>query len=64
MTIPIKTLHKYHFYSCYDLGVMKEFFNTKSNISAYIVRGQKSRDTTANYLVDWIHYKKSITYLI
>lgn len=38
MTILIKTLHKYNFYSYYDLGVMKEFFNAKSNISTNIVK--------------------------
>jgi len=40
MTIPIKTLHKYNFYSYYELGVMKGFFNAKSNISTNIVEGQ------------------------
>jgi len=38
MTIPIKTLHEYNFYSYYDLGVMKEFFNAKSNISTNTVK--------------------------
>jgi len=40
MKMPIKTLHKYNFYSYYDLGVMKEFFNAKSNISTNTVKGE------------------------
>jgi hypothetical protein len=40
MTTPIKTLHKYNFYSYYDLGVMKEFFNAKRNISTNTVKGE------------------------
>ena len=40
MTIPSKTLHKYNFYSYYDLRVMKEFFNAKSNVSTNTVKGE------------------------
>jgi len=38
MAFPIKTLHKYNFYSYYDLGQMREFFNAKSNISTNIAK--------------------------
>jgi len=40
MTIPIKTLHKYNFYSYYDLGVMKEFFNQRVASVQILWRGK------------------------
>jgi hypothetical protein len=64
--IAIRTFYKHNFYSSYDSEVMDECVTSRSNISPNTVRGRKkSRGTTINCPIGWIHYiRKQLTYLI